>query len=153
MTHKIASDTSNSEVVSCHYTDQCSVITNYWIWKLKPEIRYLAILNWCYWIYVAWRSPGLVNWVSDIQIHASLWMSRAWYSLINFKKWFYAISSLIRPRTTASDSELSSRVSSSVYSVACQMANLKVAAPPLYLHALFKAHLSQEKSQCSHIKH
>lgn len=33
------------------------------------------------------------------------------------------------------------------------MANLKVVAPPSYLHALFKAHLSQEKSQRSHIKH
>ena len=51
------------------------------------------------------------------------------------------------------DSEFSSRVRCSVSSVGHQMANLKVVAPPLYLHALFKAHLSQEKSQCSHIKH
>lgn len=51
------------------------------------------------------------------------------------------------------DSEFSSCVCCSVSSVGHQMANLKVVAPPLYLHALFKAHLSQEKSQCSHIKH
>lgn len=37
-------------------------------------------------------------------------------------------------------------------SVGHQMANLKVVAPPSYLHALFKAHLSQDKSQWSHIK-
>ena len=33
------------------------------------------------------------------------------------------------------------------------MVNLKVVAPRFYLHALFKAHLSQEKLLCSHIKH
>lgn len=47
----------------------------------------------------------------------------------------------------------SSCVRRSPSSAGDQMANLKVVAPPSYLHALFKAHLSQGKSACSHIKH
>lgn len=41
----------------------------------------------------------------------------------------------------------------SVSSVGHQMANLNVVAPPLYLDALFRAYLSQEKSQRCHIQH
>lgn len=33
------------------------------------------------------------------------------------------------------------------------MAIRKVVAPPSYLHALFRAHLSQEKPRRGHIKH
>lgn len=47
----------------------------------------------------------------------------------------------------------SSCILRSVYIVGHQMVNLKVVALLLYVHALFKAHLSQKQSQCSHIKH